>query len=73
MYGVDKIKAKRDRQRISEKTLILSAALMGGLGALLGMLAFRHKTNHTKFKIGVPFLLVTNIAVVIIAVILFRS
>ena len=64
MYGLDKQKAKQRKRRISEATLMLSAALMGGVGALLGMRAFRHKTKHLKFKIGVPLLLILNIAVV---------
>ena len=64
MYGLDKQKAKQKKRRISEATLSLSAALMGGIGALLGMRAFRHKTKHLKFKIGVPLLLILNIAVV---------
>ncbi|MDR0325929.1 MAG: DUF1294 domain-containing protein [Oscillospiraceae bacterium] len=62
LYGMDKRKAKYNRRRISEKTLLLSAALMGSLGALIGMFVFRHKTKHTKFKIGVPLLLIANIA-----------
>ena len=64
MYGVDKRKAKRGRRRISEKTLLLTAALMGGLGALTGMFAFRHKTKHAKFLVGVPLLLIINMAVI---------
>ena len=67
MYGIDKYKAKHDRRRISEKALLLAAALMGGLGALLGIFAFRHKTKHIKFKIGVPLLLIINIAIIILA------
>jgi uncharacterized membrane protein YsdA (DUF1294 family) len=61
MYGIDKNKAKRNKQRISEKTLLISAALMGGIGALLGMYIFRQKTKHLKFKISVPILLLANI------------
>ena len=64
MYGFDKGFAKRGSRRISEKTLLLAAALLGGLGALLGMCIFRHKTKHAKFRIGVPLLLVFNIAVI---------
>ncbi|MCL2401273.1 MAG: DUF1294 domain-containing protein [Oscillospiraceae bacterium] len=71
MYGIDKYKAKHNRQRISEKALLLVAAAMGGLGALLGMCAFRHKTKHIKFKIGVPLLLIINIAIVILAAVYF--
>jgi uncharacterized membrane protein YsdA (DUF1294 family) len=65
LYGIDKRKAKHGGRRVSEKTLLLSAAFMGGLGALFGMTVFRHKTKHIKFKIGVPLLLIVNIAVVV--------
>ena len=63
MYGIDKQKAKHSSRRISEKTLIFTAVFMGGIGALLGMYLFRHKTKHLKFKITVPFLAILNIAV----------
>jgi len=66
-YGADKHKAKGDKRRISESTLLLMAALMGGPGALLGMRVFRHKTKHLKFTIGIPLLLAMNIAVAIVA------
>ena len=62
-YGADKYKAKRGKRRISEGTLLLSAAIMGGVGALLGMYLLRHKTKHLKFRIGVPLLLVANMFV----------
>ena len=68
VYGTDKRKAVRGQRRISEKTLLLAAAFMGGLGALFGMAAFRHKTKHTKFLLGVPFLLIANVVVVFLAV-----
>ena len=66
LYGLDKSKAKRDSRRISEKTLLLTAAIMGALGALIGMSVFRHKTKHAKFVVGVPLLLILNIAVFIV-------
>ena len=68
IYGIDKTKAKHGKRRISEKTLMLTAVLMGAPGALLGMTVFRHKTKHIKFKIGVPLLLIVNVAVIIVAV-----
>ena len=64
LYAVDKKKAKKGSRRISEKTLLVSAAFMGGLGALIGMQALRHKTKHAQFTIGVPLLLVLNIAII---------
>jgi len=61
-YGIDKWKAKHNKWRISEMTLILLAFIGGALGALLGMNVFRHKTQHWKFKILVPLALVLWIA-----------
>ena len=58
LYGADKEKAVRRVRRIPEKTLLLSAAFGGALGALLGMLVFRHKTKHPRFMLGVPLMLV---------------
>ena len=58
LYGADKEKAVRRTRRIPEKTLLLSAAFGGALGALLGMLVFRHKTKHPRFMLGVPLMLV---------------
>ena len=68
VYGVDKSKAKRGKQRISESALLLSAAFFGGIGALLGMRLFRHKTKHMKFKIGVPILLTLQIIIAVICI-----
>ncbi len=62
MMGIDKSKAKRGARRISEKSLFITAALGGGIGGLLGMNVFRHKTQHTSFKLGMPALTVLNLA-----------
>ncbi len=56
LYGVDKYKAKKQLWRIPEATLLLFSVLGGGMGSLLGMTAFRHKTKHTKFLVTVPIL-----------------
>ncbi len=53
----DKHKARKKKWRIPERTLLLTAALGGSLGVLLGMYALRHKTLHRKFTIGVPLIL----------------
>jgi uncharacterized membrane protein YsdA (DUF1294 family) len=65
LYGIDKSKAKNNKWRISEATLIACAFLMGGIGSFLGMQIFRHKTKHMKFRILVPLAVLVNIAVVI--------
>lgn len=57
LYGIDKAKAKRGQWRIPERTLILLAFFGGAAGAWIGMLLFRHKTQHAKFRILVPIAL----------------
>ncbi len=54
---IDKQKARKRKWRISEATLLWSAALGGSVGALAGMYCFRHKTRHRKFTVGVPLIL----------------
>lgn len=54
---VDKWKAKKNRWRIRESTLLLVAALGGSVGSLAGMYLFRHKTQHLKFTLGIPLIL----------------
>ena len=66
---VDKLKAKKNRWRIRESTLITVAALGGSVGSLLGMYAFRHKNKHLKFTLGIPLILAGQcvIAVLVMA------
>ncbi len=62
LYGLDKRYAKKGQWRISERNLLVIAALYGALGAFLGMQVFRHKTKHAKFTVTVPLLLSLQIA-----------
>ena len=62
IYGIDKWKARRDKWRVPEATLLMLAALGGSVGALLGMSVFHHKTKHKKFLIGVPLILLAQLA-----------
>ncbi len=43
IYGIDKLKAKKGKWRISEATLLLLAILGGSIGALLGIKVWHHK------------------------------
>ena len=63
IYGIDKWKSRHNRWRIPEATLLLLAALGGSIGALLAMRAFRHKTQHKKFRYGVPAILLVQLAI----------
>ena len=63
IYGIDKAKAVKKAWRIQERTLLILAAI-SPVGALLGMLVFRHKIRKPKFYITVPLLLIVEAAVV---------
>ena len=60
---MDKQKAKKKQWRIPERSIMTIAASGGSLGVLLGMLIFRHKTNHLRFLIGVPLFLLVYICI----------
>lgn len=62
---VDKHKARKNRWRIPERTLIGSALLGGSVGALMGMYTVRHKTRHLKFTLGIPAILIAQIALAV--------
>lgn len=68
LYGLDKRRAKKNRWRIRERVLLGAAWLMGGVGALVGMHLFRHKTKHAVFVISVPLAAVLQLALVAYAV-----
>lgn len=57
----DKRKARKNKWRIRESTLLLWAAVGGSIGTLAGMYLFHHKTRHPKFSIGVPLILAGQI------------
>ena len=65
IFGLDKLFAIRHRRRIPEATLLALALLFGAAGELLAMVLFRHKTLHKKFCLGLPLILVLQIAAVI--------
>lgn len=65
LMGIDKSKAKRKVWRIPEKTLFLSAAIGGSVGAIIGMYFFHHKTRHWYFKWGMPVILIIQLLLII--------
>ena len=64
MY-IDKRKAKKGKRRIPEKTLFILVGLGGGIGGILAMYLFRHKTKKTRFVIGFPTIVIFEVLVVI--------
>lgn len=63
-YGLDKGRAKSGKWRIPERTLLLLTLIGGSLGALAGMIMFRHKTRKPKFFISVPVMFVVHCVIV---------
>lgn len=61
-FAIDKSKSKSNSRRIPERTLLIISALGGSLGAMLAMHFVRHKTQHAKFKYGIPAMLFAHIA-----------
>jgi len=65
MMWSDKRKAKKGKWRIPEQTLFIVTALGGGIGTIVGMYTFRHKTQKLKFTIGLPAVVILEIVAVI--------
>jgi len=62
LMGHDKKCARQGKWRVPEKMLFLATACFGGLGGVLGMKVFHHKTKHWYFKVFFPTLLIVQIA-----------
>lgn len=63
-FGIDKELAKRRMNRIRIVTLLFLALIGGSIGALCGMLSFKHKTSIDYFMIGVPLIICAQVAVI---------
>ena len=64
VYGIDKLKAKRGKWRITEATLLLLAIIGGSIGAWCGVKVWHHKTLHKKFRYGIPLIIAIQIAMI---------
>ena len=64
MY-LDKYFAINNMYRISEKNLFFIAIIGGSIGSIIGMYQFRHKTKHKQFTTGLPFIIFTQIVILI--------
>ena len=62
----DKKAAKKwPKHRVSEKSLFLLALLGGSVAEYLTMLRIRHKTKHKRFMIGLPIIIVLQVAAIV--------
>lgn len=58
--------------RIPEKVLLILSALGGSVAMLITMLITRHKTKHVKFMLGIPVIIVLQVALVLACVFLIK-
>ncbi len=60
----DKFAAKHNpKHRTREATLLLLSALGGSVAMLVTMLIIRHKTKHMKFMVGIPAIIILQVAI----------
>ena len=65
VYALDKFFAIKGMWRISEKMLLTLAFLMGGVGAVIGMIVCHHKTRKNKFSLLIPLAVVFNFIIIL--------
>ena len=67
---VDKLYAKKNMRRITERTLLGVAVIGGSIGGWAGMYTVRHKTKHPKFVIGIPLILLCQLGAVLYSILI---
>lgn len=71
LYYSDKRKAKKNKWRIKEKTLLIFPWLLGSLGGLIGVFGLRHKTKHWYFVLNNIAAFIVHLAVTFVLVYVF--
>ena len=56
--------------RVPEKNLLIISALGGSVAMFITMLLVRHKTKHVKFMLGIPLIIIAQIAIAVALAIL---
>lgn len=64
IYDKKVSKKNRVELRTPEKTLLILSALGGSVAMFITMLIIRHKTKHFKFMVGIPAIILVQIAIV---------
>ena len=61
----DKVVSKKNKVelRVPERDLLLLSAFGGGVVMYITMLLIRHKTKHKKFMIGIPAIIIAQLAI----------
>lgn len=67
LFGLDKVRAERGLWRVSERQLLLYAAVGGMPGAKLAQRYLRHKTRKEPFRTQLNAILALQVAAILIA------
>ncbi|WP_373781502.1 DUF1294 domain-containing protein [Kaistella sp.] len=62
-FGLDKIKAQKNQQRIPESSLLIMTLFGGTIGSILGMLLFNHKIAKKSFVIKIMLIIIIQILI----------
>ena len=62
---IDKKKAEKGKWRTKESTLLILALIGGSIGAIIGMYTFHHKTQKSRFFIGIPIIILLQVLLII--------
>ena len=73
MYD-DKLRSRKtNTHRISEGMLFFLAAAFGSIGVYAGMFTLRHKTKKWYFLVGIPLIILQNIAFLFLIYLFFTG
>ena len=53
-----------------KKVLLLFSALGGSVAMFITMLIIRHKTKHVKFMLGIPIIMIVQIAIAVACILI---
>jgi len=51
---------------VKERTLLIVSVIGGSVAMLITMRCARHKTQHAKFMVGIPVIIILQIAAVVL-------
>lgn len=63
-FALDKFKAVKNKSRIKIVTLLVLSFIGGSVGGFISMHLFHHKTKKNYFTVGLPLIMLTQIAVI---------
>lgn len=62
----DKRRARRNKWRVRESTLLILSALGGSAAMFITMRLIRHKTQKKKFMLGIPLIFLIQVAAIVL-------